>query len=458
VPILGIAYLLFFVQFYFLKFATDELLLPPAAVGMLFGLAKGWDAISNPLVGSWSDRSRSRWGRRRPFLLGALPLLAIGFAMLWRTPESAGTGALVAWAGAALFVFYGAFALYTIPHAALGAELSRDSDERTRLFAARQMAFTVGILISFGAIQLVMNAGDARARAAGLAVPSALAAALLLAWTPLAIREPPHRGRSGGESLRSGLRDVASNPHARRLLFVWFVENAGMGAVGTMAPYIAEYLLRRPDVVGTLPGAYVVAGVVSIPIWVRLSRRLGKRETWLGAMVLAAVAFGGFGFVGEGDVGLAVGLLVVAGSAMGCGSVLSSAIMADVIDLDERRTGERKEGIYSAAMMFVMKIGMAGSTALSGFVLSATGFVPNVEQSPESLFGMSLLFGWLPCLGFLAGALIFWLAPPPEHQAAEPPLAFDTRASTSGRDSVRGGFDHRRPARARSGRGAMKDG
>src|SRR5262245_42336119 len=95
-PVLGVAYLLFFVQFYFLKFATDSLLLPPAAVGVLFGLAKAWDAISNPLVGSWSDRSRSRWGRRRPFLLAALPLLFLGYAMLWNAPTSLSASALVA--------------------------------------------------------------------------------------------------------------------------------------------------------------------------------------------------------------------------------------------------------------------------------------------------------------------------------------------------------------------------
>jgi Na+/melibiose symporter-like transporter len=114
---------------------------------------------------------------------------------------------------------------------------------------------------------------------------------------------------------------------------------------------------------------------------------------------------------------------------MGCGSVLSSAIMADVIDVDAQRTGERKEGIYSAAMMFVMKIGMAGSTAISGFVLSATGFVPNVEQAPESLFGMRLLFGGLPCLGFLLGAVIFWRAPAPEPlPAARPAPDLDVKA------------------------------
>ena len=77
-------------QFYFLKFATDVLLLPPAVVGVLFALAKLWDAVSNPLVGSWSDRTRSRFGRRRPFLLGSLPLLVAGFVMLWSPPEALG--------------------------------------------------------------------------------------------------------------------------------------------------------------------------------------------------------------------------------------------------------------------------------------------------------------------------------------------------------------------------------
>jgi glycoside/pentoside/hexuronide:cation symporter, GPH family len=126
-PLFALAYLLFFVQFYFLKYATDVLLLPPAAVGALFALAKVWDATSNPLVGSWSDRARTRLGRRRPFLFAALPLLAGGFIMLWTPPGGLGTAPLIAWAAVALFIFFSAFAMYAIPHAALGAEMSPDS-------------------------------------------------------------------------------------------------------------------------------------------------------------------------------------------------------------------------------------------------------------------------------------------------------------------------------------------
>lgn len=420
-PILGLSYLLFFVQFYFLKYATDVLLLPPALVATLFALGKLWDGVADPLFGSWSDRSRSRVGRRRPFLLGALPFLAVGFWMLFSPPPSLREGALVAWVSFALLVFFTAFAAYQIPHSALGAELSSDTHERTRLFAARQISFTVGILAAFGGIQFAMNSGDPRTAAAALSFVTALVAVALLSVTPLAVREPDRVQGNGGEGLRSGLRDVVRNRPARLLFVVFFIESLGVGAVGTMAPYVAEYLLRRPEVVGTLPAAYVIAAVVSIPVWVRLARRFGNRDTWLAAMLLAAAAFGGMVFVGPGDLALAIALLVLAGVAMGCGGVLASSILAEVIDLDALRTGERKEGIYSAALALVLKVGTSLATAMSGFVLAGTDFVPNAEQSAESLLGIRFLFAGMPFVGFVVGAFLFrrFSLEPPDGDARE---------------------------------------
>lgn len=406
-PIVGLSFLLFFVQFYFLKYATDVLLLSPALVGTLFALAKLWDGIADPLFGSWSDRSHHRLGRRRPFLLAALPFLVLGFWMSFAAPRSLEGAPLVVWISVALFFFFTAFTSYAIPHSALGAELSSDAHERTRLFAARQMSFTVGMLLAFGGIQLAMNAADPRAMAASWAVPASLVAVAILAITPLRLAEPVVVRGSGGQGLVAGLRDVLRNRPAKLLFLVFFIESAGVGAVGTMAPYMAEYVLGRPEIVGTLPAAYVISAIVSIPVWVRISRRFGSRDTWLSAMLLAAVAFGGMVFVGEGDLGLVIGLLVLAGIAMGCGGVLANAILAQVIDLDARRTGERKEGIYSAAMAFVLKVGSSLSTAVSGFVLGAVSFVPNAVQSPESLLGIRLLFAGMPCVGFLVGAWLF---------------------------------------------------
>jgi GPH family glycoside/pentoside/hexuronide:cation symporter len=275
------------------------------------------------------------------------------------------------------------------------------------LFGVRQMSFTIGILLAFGAIQVAMNAEDPRAMAAELAIPASLVAVALLAITPLVLRDAAVDGERGGRGLLPALRDVVSTRPARLLLLVNFVESVGVGAVGTMAPYVAEYLLRRPDIVGLLPAAYVVSAVVSIPVWVRVSKSFGKRDTWLAAMVLAAGAFGGIWFVGAGDVVMAMSLLAVAGCAMGCGGVLASSLMADVIDLDERRTGERKEGVYSAAMTLTLKVGTSVAVAASGIVMTKAGFVPNVVQTETSLLGLRVLFAGLPFLGFVVGALLF---------------------------------------------------
>lgn len=423
VPPLAVAYLLFFVQFYFLKFATDELLLAPAVVSVLFGAAKLWDGVSGPLIGSFSDRTRARMGRRRPFLFAALPLLAFGFVMLWTAPGALAGAGLVVWIGVALFVFFTAFDLYTLPHMALGAELSTDSHERTRLFAVRTMCFTVGILLAFAAIQYAMNAGDPRAAAALVAVPTAIAAVAVLAVSPLALREPARPERSGGRGLLPAFRDVLSTNASRKLLAVQFVEAVGVGAVGTMAPFVAEYLLRRPDVVGFLPAAYVISGVLAVPLWVRVSRSYGKRDTWIAAMWIAAAAFGGVWWVGPGDVALLMTLLMVAGAAMGCGGVLGNALLADVIDLDERRTGERKEGVYSASMMVAVKVGTAIAVAASGPVMALTGFAPNAEQSEDSLLGLRILFAGLPCAGFLIGVWLFRGFSLEEKEAAPAPAA-----------------------------------
>jgi glycoside/pentoside/hexuronide:cation symporter, GPH family len=269
------------------------------------------------------------------------------------------------------------------------------------------MSFTIGILLAFGGIQFAMNAEDARAAAAWLALPAAIVAGLLLAVTPLVLREPERSGTSGGRGLVASFRDVVSTSAARRLLGVQFIQAAGVGAVGTMGPYIAEYLLRRPDAVGLIPASYVISGVVSIPFWVLISRRLGQRQTWMMAMLLAASAFAGIWFVGAGDIALLVSLLVVAGAAMGCGGVLSNTLLADVIDLDARRTGERKEGVYSAAMLLALKVGTAMAVTASGPVMTTAGFTPNVEQTEASLMGLRILFAGMPCLGFLIGAWLF---------------------------------------------------
>jgi GPH family glycoside/pentoside/hexuronide:cation symporter len=406
-PTFALSYLLFFLQFYFLKFATDVLLLAPAAIGVMMTAAKLWDAVSDPLVGSWSDRTRSRLGRRRPWMLAALPVLLVSFAALWAPPGGWGPRAVTAFCFAALLVFYTGFTLYAVPHGSLGAELSPTPHQRTRAFATRAASWTVGLFLAFAAIQAARDAAAPRTDTALIALATGAAAVLLLLVPPLALREPAaHQGR-GGTGLRAAWRDVLGSRHGRILLLVVFIENLGVGILGSLAPFLVEYVVRRPDLIGALAGVNVLAGVLSLPLWVAASRRFGKHATWLAGMCAGGAGFGATFFFTEGQVVPMALALALAGTGMGCGGALSPAVMSDVIDADEARTGERKEGAYMSAMSFALKAGIAVSSGAAGVALDAAGFVPNAVQADSTLLVLRLLFAGLPVLGFSLGAFAF---------------------------------------------------
>jgi GPH family glycoside/pentoside/hexuronide:cation symporter len=404
-PAFGLGAPLFFVQFFFLKFATDVLLLAPGVIGAIFAVGRLWDAALDPIVGTWSDRLRTRLGRRRPWMLGGIPLLAATFLMIWTPPEALSPPWTIAWLVVALFGFYAGFSAYAIPHFALGAELTDDHHDRSRVYGTRSAAFMLGLMPAFAATQLVNNAADARATAALVAIAGALAVSVIL-LVPLRVPERDEfRGHESASSLVA-ISDVLRNVHARRILAVQFIDSLGVGVLGVLAPYLAEYVIKRPDLIAALPAVYTGCLLASIPLWVLASRRLGKRQVWIAAMIGVALSFGATIGVGENDVSLILGLLVAAGLFAGCGGPIGASMLADVIDVDELATGQRKEGAYTAAFTFAFQVGNGLTVLLVGVALSLSGFRPNVEQTDLAAWTMRGLFAGAPLMMMLTGAFI----------------------------------------------------
>jgi GPH family glycoside/pentoside/hexuronide:cation symporter len=396
---------LFYVQFYLLKFATDVLLLAPAAIGLLFALGRLWDATIDPIIGPWSDRTHTRLGRRRPFMAGAIPLVALTFLMLWTPPATLSPALATLWVGVGLFGFYTAFSMYGIPHFALGAELVEGYHDRSRVYGVRNAAFMLGLVPAFAGLQLVNNASDPRAAATTVAVGAALAMTAIL-LVPLRVGERADFQRRETSSSLRAMGDVLRNPHARRILCVQFIDSLGLGVLGVLGPYLAQYVIKRPDLIAALPGVYTGCLLASIPLWVMASRRFGKREVWLVAMVGVAISFGATVAAGENDVALIVGLLVLAGLFGGCGGPIGASMLADVIDADELATRQRKEGAYTSAFTFAFQVGSGLSVALVGLALDLSGFRPNVEQTPLAAWTMRGLFAGVPLSMMLLGALV----------------------------------------------------
>lgn len=409
-PAAAFGFMMFLVQMYLMKYATDVLLIPPVAMGLIFGVSRIWDAVSDPLAGYLSDATRSRWGRRRPWLMfSALPVGAI-YLVLWNPPAALDEVGVVLWLGVAVVLFYTGFTAFDVPHSALGAELTPNYRDRNRIFGMRRICFGLGALGAVAAMSLLAGAADASAaRQAAFVVSIAAAslAAVLMIYTGVRVHEPPeHLGR-GAQRPFSAWLDIVRNRHAFLLLAVFATQQLAVGALTIVTPYYAQYVLGSATAVGTILGAFMVASIASVPLWVAAGGRFEKKTLLIVSMSGIALAIGSLVFVGEGQLLLAAVLAALGGVAGGGTDVFFPSVQSDVIDYDEYVTGERKEGVYFAGWAFASKTAGALAGVLTGVGLQLSGFEPNAEQSESARQAIVLMMAGLPVFFYSVGLLLF---------------------------------------------------
>ena len=416
-PGLGAGYMYLLIGLYVMKFSTDVLLIAPAVMSTIFGVSRIWDAISDPLAGYFSDRTRAAIGRRRSWLLASIFPVAAAFVMVFSPPVTLSGLGLTLWMGVAIVGFYSAMTVFVVPHMSLGAELTPDYHERSRLFGLRHAFFTAGSIIALVSMSLFINAeqeGPAvvRATALNLSGLAAVLTAALILFAVIRLREnPDFQGRVSHSPFRA-YKDVWDNHHARLLIVVTFIEHVGSAVIGLLTLYVAQYVVGRPELAPLIILSYMVPSTFSVPIWLPLSRRFGKIKLWIFSQLLTGVSFGGMfvmPFLDAEVARLAVifVLAFTAGLAAGCGGTVGPSVQGDVIDYDEYRTGERKEGSYFAAWNFVHKSATGVMALITGYVLQFSGYVPNVEQTMTVKIALMTLYSILPLVCYTYGAWLF---------------------------------------------------
>jgi GPH family glycoside/pentoside/hexuronide:cation symporter len=392
---------------YFMKFSTDVLLIAPAAIGLLIAASRLWDAISDPMAGYLSDRTRSRFGRRRAWMFYAAIPMGMGLIMLWSPPPVLEGVALVAWMGFALLVYETASTAFFVPHGAIGVELTPNYHERTRLYGYSHVIGAIGSILGLVALYFMDIAEDKRSYAFFISTFAGCCVILIVIWSTKKLPERiDYQGR-GGTTATGAVWDVVRNPHARLLLTVYAIETFGAASVGLLVPYLLDYVIvGMSGMLVPILLMYTVPQFAFTPMWIRLSRRFGKKRLWAFAMWLNAAVFIGY-FFALNNPPLIWTLSFLLGLAAGCGAVIAPSIKADIIDYDEYMSNERKEGVYYAAWNFVRK-GAASLTALAtGLILQISGFEPNVEQSETVQFAMRATFALLPAGCYIIGAMLF---------------------------------------------------
>lgn len=412
-PVTAVSFSLVLTMSYISKYAIDVLGVPAFAMGMIFGASRVWDALVDPLIGPLTDRTRGRFGRRRPWIAAsALPLAGFGL-MLWAAPRALEGTALIAWVTLALFGFYAAQTAFAVPHLALGAELAVQPRDRTRLFALRQAASALGLMLALVlGTGLLSRSAEPRATASLLFIGVGLFLLAAIAISVVGLRERPTAQarpplQPGSRGIVAMFRDVWHNPHGRRLAAVYFVEHVGMGANAILSPFLVSYVIGEPRALPVVFAFYTSSILLSVPLWVAIAQRLGKRRAWLIGMGVAVVGYALLFAIGPGDLPLMYLVVVLTGSASSCGNALGPAVQADVIDWDEHATGERKEGTYYAAFTFLQQSAAGVMGVATGFALDAVGYVPNAEQSDAVKLAIRALMSVGPTACFLAGMAIF---------------------------------------------------
>lgn len=404
------------VSLYVMKYSTDVLLIAPAVMGAIFSASRIINAISDPIIGHISDRTRTRFGRRRYWMLASVLPTALLFYMIFAQPRALAGGELVAWMAVAIIGYYIAINFCFIPHLSLGAEVTSDTHQRNRLFGHRHAGYTFGSVLALFTLQVFLTAEQQGPEAVqgvvgSMAIASGLLFAGLVGFAAFSLDERPEYAGTVQGSFFASFAHVWRNPHARLLLVVTLIENIGFAAVTVLALYITEYVVGQPLMSALVILAYMAPSAVFAPLWARVAKRLGKVRLWMYSMLATAFAFGlmfpVLYFPGAHQLPGLMLLLFVAGLAAGCGGTIGPSVQSDVIDYDALHTGERKEGTYFAAWDFVYKSAYGVMLLLTGFILQATGFAPNTTQAEPARLAMILLFSVFPLLCYVIGAWLF---------------------------------------------------
>jgi glycoside/pentoside/hexuronide:cation symporter, GPH family len=373
-------------------------------VAAIFFAARSVDILLDPLLGSLQDRTETRWGRRRPWLVGAcLPLMAL----VWVVFIGLGPGTSVFAASAAVVAMYFAFAFMMVAHLGWAGEIIPTYHGRTHVLGAVQVASLVGqvvMLVLAAYVVQFLKGTDADAVAAMgwtliVMLPLTTAAAVLFA-RETKVPPQPHLG------LSDAVRTVFANQVARRVLLPDLLLGIAQGVSGGLFLFYFQFILGFVQESQTLVAIYFVAGLLGVPVWWIAGRRLGKHRALQAAFLYTAATTLMLPFMPVGNFPVVAIAMVIAGLAQGGGVLLTRSLMADVVDDDELTTGSRRSGVYFGLLLMTSKVGLAAGPIAYGLVgLAGFSAQRGADNSALAFAALGGTFIGVPVLLNLLGAL-----------------------------------------------------
>ncbi|KQM19021.1 MFS transporter [Novosphingobium sp. Leaf2] len=428
----GVSIMLNTVTTYFPALMSTVLGQSPEIAGYLLMISKLADAVIDVAVGSMSDRARTRWGRRKPFMLGGALLSVVAFLMLF-APPMMGQGALMVWMVAGLVIYSTAYSLFNVPYMALPSELTDGFHERTRLISFRTVFVSIGQLLAMaGTAWLIQSGGGGRSGFATMGVVMALIIGGSMTGTVLSVPVQHGTAPVAGKHLPgfAQMRAIARNRPFMMLLGAKVFQFLSFASVAsTMLLFMLNVLKVGYD--GQIVFAVVqnVVTALAMPLWVWTGRTIGKRRTYLIGVMIFCLTTLSWLLADQSITNLGIAARGVFGG-LGSGAIIlmSISMLGDTQAYDRLLSGEAREGLLSSAIAVIEKVSFALGVAVLGLFLHALGYVPTtggalVLQPASAMLALKMGFAVIPSAMFAINGLFLWAYDLDEDKLAATRLA-----------------------------------
>ena len=403
------------VGLYLLYFYTDVVGISPSLAGLIYGIGMFWDAITDPFMGYVAERTRTKWGVYRPYLLfGNIPL-ALSFVLLFWVPP---------FEGSLLFFFLlfanllhrTCFTLVSVPFSSLTPRITSDSQERTNLTGFRMLGAQTGTnlmaLLAFPIIFWVGGEDESKGFVV-LACIAGLTALAIHAVTFITVKEP--QNDQGIERVGGSLSEAAKAIGKNRPFWLVFSATLIVGITtiffGNNLIYFTKYALNLHEHQGTILFTSGIVAFLSIPIWWIISNNIGKKLTWLTSSSITLIALMVF-YLYEIETLIELLFLVAfIGFGSGAGGILFWSMLPDTIEYGEVHTGVRSESSLYGFMTFAQKGSIAFAIIILGIVLDFIGFQANEIQSEATIDNMKAIMTLIPSIGVALSLVIIYFYP-----------------------------------------------
>jgi oligogalacturonide transporter len=405
------------IGFYYLYFLTDVVRINPALAGIVFLVSKVWDAISDPLMGIISDRTRSRWGRRRPYFLFGIVLIFLSFFMMWYPVDFEQEQHRFVYMLVSYVFFSTVITMVMIPYNALSAELTLDYNERTSLMSIRIFFSTCSSLVcAVVPLEIVKRFPDVKTGYTIMAIAFGIFFALPFLATFLTTRE-----REDFKPVQQPLdfRTLVAEPFKMKsfvaVLCMYVFAFVAMDALMTIVIYFMTYYLHQGNQTDYVLGTLLILQIVAIPFFYQLSKHTSKKTGYMvGALIWMITML--FSFLIR--PGMPIAAMYVFASFVGIGTggviVMIYSIFPDIPDIDELQSSQRREGMYSGLFTFMRKLSSALAIFMISNAISLAGYkAPEKQvvggvttmvkqvQSPEFILTLRIVFAVLPVVFLL---------------------------------------------------------